>query len=43
MAGPVGVVAGFEAWLIGHWGQWPSYLRAGVWAVAGALLAHWYW
>jgi hypothetical protein len=43
MSGPVGLGASWiqnvEEWLISHWAKWPSYLRAGGWAIVGGLLA----
>ena len=43
MSGPVGLGASWiqnvEEWLIGHWSKWPSYLRAGAWAIVGGLVA----
>lgn len=43
MAGPVGLGSGWiqdvESWLIHEYSKWPSYLRAGAWALVGAALA----
>ncbi len=43
MVGPISLLGLVEQWLVGHYYTWPSYLRAGVWTLVGALAAHWLW